>query len=71
MPFGDGNCKVDIVNPHGDAAHPFKAVTFVKDGKLHAGVVGSVGDEKRVEEILEEFAGIVAELADPQSELKL
>jgi amino acid adenylation domain-containing protein len=71
MPFGNGTCKVDIVNPHGDAAHPFKAVTLVKDGKLHAGVVGSVNDEKRVEEILEEFAGIVAELAELQSELKL
>ena len=71
MPFADGTCRVDMVNPHGDAAHPFKAVTFVKDGKLHAGVVGSVKDAKRVEEILEEFAGVVAELADPQSELKL
>jgi hypothetical protein len=71
MPFADGTCKVDIVNPHGDAAHPFKAVTFVKDGKLHAGVVGSVKDADRVEEILEEFAGVVAEVANPHSELKL
>ena len=71
MPFADGTCRVDMVNPHGDAAHPFKAVTFVKDGNLHAGVVGSVKDAKRVEEILEEFADVVAEVANPQSELKL
>jgi len=71
MPFADGSCRVDIMNPHGDAAYPFKAVTFVKDGKLHAGVVGSVKETKRVEEILEEFAGVVAEVANPQSELKL
>ena len=71
MPFADGTCRVDIVNPHGDAAHPFKAVTFIKDGKLHAGVVGSVKDAKKVEDILEEFAGVVAEVADPQSQLKL
>jgi aryl carrier-like protein len=71
MPFADGTCRVDIVNPHGDAAYPFKAVTFVKDGKLHAGVVGSVKDKERVEEILEEFAGVVAEVANPGSELKL
>jgi aryl carrier-like protein len=71
MPFADGSCRVDIVNPHGDAAYPFKAVTFVKEGKLHAGVVGSVRDKKRVEAILEEFAGVVAEVANPGSELKL
>jgi amino acid adenylation domain-containing protein len=71
MPFADGTCRVDIVNPHGDAAYPFKAVTFVKDGKLHAGVVGSLKDAERVEAILEEFAGVVAEVADPRSELKL
>jgi amino acid adenylation domain-containing protein len=63
MPFGDVSCKVDILNPHGDAAHPFKAVTFVKEGKLHVGVVGSEKDKVRVEEILELFAGVVEEIA--------
>jgi amino acid adenylation domain-containing protein len=63
MPFGDVSCKVDILNPHGDAAYPFKAVTFVKQGKLHVGVVGSEKDATRVEEILEMFAGVVEEVA--------
>lgn len=71
MPFADSTCRVNMLNPHGDAAHPFKAVTFVKDGKLHAGVVGSVRDEERVKEILDEFAGIVEEVANPQSVLNL
>jgi acyl-CoA synthetase (AMP-forming)/AMP-acid ligase II/aryl carrier-like protein/NRPS condensation-like uncharacterized protein len=63
MPFGDVSCKVDILNPHGDAAYPFKAVTFVKEGELHVGVVGSEKDKARVEEILHMFAGVVEEVA--------
>jgi hypothetical protein len=63
MPFGDVSCKVDVLNPHGDAAYPFKAVSFVKQGRLHVGVVGSEKDAARVEEILEMFAGVVEEVA--------
>lgn len=63
MPFADVTCKVDILNPHGDAAHPFKAVTFSKEGKLHVGIVGSERDSARVEEILERFACVVEEVA--------
>jgi hypothetical protein len=63
MPFGDVSCKVDILNPHGDAAYPFKTVTFVKEGKLNVGVVGSEKDAARVEEILGMFAGVVEEVA--------
>jgi aryl carrier-like protein len=68
MPFGDVSCKVDILNPHGDAAYPFKAVTFVKEGKLHVGVVGSEKDRARVGEILEVFAGVVEEVAAGEDE---
>ncbi|KAJ4300587.1 Nonribosomal peptide synthetase 4 [Collariella sp. IMI 366227] len=28
MPFAGGKCKVDVVNPHGDAARPVKVVSF-------------------------------------------
>lgn len=71
MPFADGTCQVDILNPHGDACHPFKAVTFIKGGKMHVGVVGSEKDSERVEAILEEFAGVVEELADTDAKLKI
>jgi amino acid adenylation domain-containing protein len=71
MPFGEGRCMVDIVSPHGDAAWPFKAVTFVRGGRLHAGVVGSVGDRERVEEVLGEFAGVLEELAEMRGDLGL
>lgn len=71
MPFAGGTCKVDILLPHGDAAHPFKAVTFVKEGQMHVGVVGSERDSARVKAILEEFAGVFEEVADPKSVLKI
>ncbi|KAM0722064.1 hypothetical protein Q7P37_002990 [Cladosporium fusiforme] len=71
MPFADGTCQVDIINPHGDACHPFKAVTFVKGGQMHVGVVGSVNDSERVKAILDEFAGVVEELAEPDATLKV
>ena len=63
MPFADVTCKVDILNPHGDAAHPFKTVTFSKEGRLHVGVVGSEKDSTRVQAILEQFAAVVEEVA--------
>lgn len=71
MPFAGGACKVDILNPHGDAAHPFKAVTFVKGGQLHVGVVGSENDQERVGAILEDFAKVVQEIAQPEAVLRL
>lgn len=71
MPFAGGTCKVDILLPHGDAAHPFKAVTFVKEGQMHVGVVGSERDSARVKAILKEFAGVFEEVADPKSVLKI
>lgn len=71
MPFANGTCQVDILNPHGDACHPFKAVTFMKGGKMNVGVVGSEGDSERVKTILDEFAGIAEELADNDASLKV
>ncbi|KFY52999.1 hypothetical protein V496_07991 [Pseudogymnoascus sp. VKM F-4515 (FW-2607)] len=69
MPFAGGECKVDILNPHGDAAAPFKAVSFIKGGVLHVGIVGSERDAVFVDEVLKELAVTVEELAVRQSEL--
>ncbi|KFZ11796.1 hypothetical protein V501_04577 [Pseudogymnoascus sp. VKM F-4519 (FW-2642)] len=69
MPFAGGECKVDILNPHGDAAAPFKAVSFIKGGVLHVGIVGSERDAVFVDEVLKELAAVVEELAVRQSEL--
>ncbi|RAL15825.1 nonribosomal peptide synthase SidD [Aspergillus homomorphus CBS 101889] len=48
MPFAGGQCGVDILNPHGDAAYPVKVVSFVKAGRLHLGVVGSEEEEVKM-----------------------
>lgn len=63
MPFAGGNCKVEISNPHGDAPYPFKAVSFVRGGQMHVGVVGSERDAKFVHSILDELTITVQELA--------
>ncbi|KAJ5606380.1 AMP-binding enzyme [Penicillium lagena] len=63
MPFAGSNCKVDISNPHGDAPCPLKAVSFVRDGQMHVGVVGSERDANLVHTILDELAVTVQELA--------
>ncbi|KAI0123174.1 nonribosomal siderophore peptide synthase Sid2 [Xylariales sp. AK1849] len=63
MPFAGASCRVDILNPHGDAAYPLKAVSFVRGGKLHVGVVGSTRDSTFVDSILTELAAAVQELA--------
>ena len=63
MPFAGGECKVDILNPHGDAAAPLKAVSFIKGGVLHVGIVGSERDTEFVDVILRELAAAVEELA--------
>lgn len=64
MPFGGGECKVDVWNPHGDAAYPLKVVSFFKGGELHVGVVGSEENVVFVDEVLAELAGAVRELAE-------
>lgn len=63
MPFAGGSCKVDILNPHGDAAYPFKAVSFLRGGKMHVGVVGSERDSAFVNAVLDELVVTVQELA--------
>ena len=64
MPFANELCRIEVVKPHGDAATPFKAVTFVKSGKTHVGVVGSERDAGLVDEILGTVARTMEELAD-------
>ena len=67
MPFAGGSCRVEILNPHGDAAYPLKAVSFVKGGKMHVGVVGSEVDWVFVDSILDELKVTVQELANLRS----
>ncbi|KOS38326.1 hypothetical protein ACN38_g10847 [Penicillium nordicum] len=68
MPFAGSSCKVDISNPHGDAAYPLKAVSFVRGGKMHVGFVGSARDEKFVDATLVELAAAVQEVSGCLSE---
>jgi hypothetical protein len=63
MPFAGGKCRVDIVNPHGDAARPVKVVSFVKEGKMHVGVVGSEKDGEFVDGLLAELKDVVEGLS--------
>ncbi|KAJ5678032.1 uncharacterized protein N7477_003665 [Penicillium maclennaniae] len=62
MPFAGGSCKVDISSPHGDSPRPFKVVSFMKEEKLHVGVVGSERDSTFAGSVLEELAAIVEEI---------
>ncbi|KXG54093.1 AMP-dependent synthetase/ligase [Penicillium griseofulvum] len=68
MPFAGSSCKVDISNPHGDAAYPLKAVSFVRGGKMHVGFVGSERDATFVDAALDELAAAVQELSGCRSE---
>jgi hypothetical protein len=68
MPFAGSSCKVDISNPHGDAAYPLKAVSFVRGGKMHVGFVGSERDATFVDAALDELAAAVQELSNCRSE---
>ncbi|EKV14919.1 HC-toxin synthetase [Penicillium digitatum PHI26] len=64
LPFAGSSCKVDISTPHGDAAYPLKAVSFVRGGKMHVGFVGSERDTAFVDATLNELAAAVQELSD-------
>ncbi|KAB8074309.1 hypothetical protein BDV29DRAFT_156789 [Aspergillus leporis] len=68
MPFAGGDCRVEISNPHGDAPHPLKVVSFVKGGQMHVGVVGSERDSRFVDAALNELAATVHELVVGPSE---
>ncbi|KAH9208219.1 hypothetical protein DL95DRAFT_480659 [Leptodontidium sp. 2 PMI_412] len=63
MPFAGGSARVEILNPHGDAAYPLKVVSFVKNGQTCVGVVGSERDVAFVDSSLDELAATVEELA--------
>ncbi|GME46731.1 uncharacterized protein K452DRAFT_303125 [Neofusicoccum parvum] len=67
MPLAQGKCRVDILKPHGDAAYPFKAVSFIRGGEVHVGVVGSGRDSAFVDAMLDELVAAVDELATPSS----
>ncbi|KAE8381663.1 hypothetical protein BDV26DRAFT_72260 [Aspergillus bertholletiae] len=71
MPFAGGTCKVDILNPDGDAPYPLKIVSFIRGGQLNVGVAGSERDAAFVDAALDELAATVKELATRQSELVL
>ncbi|KAJ5769535.1 hypothetical protein N7520_004094 [Penicillium odoratum] len=71
MPFAGGICKVDILNPHGDSPYPMKVVSFVKEGKVNVGLVGSENDSLFVDEALDELAATVQELSGQKVEALL
>lgn len=62
MPFAGETCKVDILNPHGDASHPLKVVSFVRDGQTSFGIVGSESEIAFVDDILNELVAAVQEM---------
>lgn len=65
MPFAGTTARLEISNPHGDAPRPLKAVSFVKEGHLRVGVVGSERDAELVGSVLAELVAAVQELASP------
>ncbi|KAF7169549.1 hypothetical protein CNMCM5623_002209 [Aspergillus felis] len=71
MPFGGGSCRVDIANPHGDAAYPIKVVSYVKGEEIHVGVVGSERDVVFVDDVLGELVAAVEELAEQSEKVLL
>ncbi|KAH0493337.1 hypothetical protein TgHK011_000011 [Trichoderma gracile] len=71
MPFANGSCRVEILNPHGDAAYPLKVVSFFKDGRLNVGVVGSQANLALVDSLLEQLALAVEEVVRSATEQAL
>ena len=62
MPFAGGTCRVEISNPHGDSADPWKVVSFVRQSQLNFGIVGYEEDCEFVEAVLEELLEAAQEL---------
>ncbi|KAK5051561.1 hypothetical protein LTR84_003213 [Exophiala bonariae] len=71
MPFAGATCKVDILNPHGDASHPLKIASFVRDGETHVGIVGSDKQRDFIQAALDQLVAIVQELATGHGEQRL
>ncbi|KAJ5288884.1 hypothetical protein N7478_001914 [Penicillium angulare] len=71
MPFAGGSCRVDILNPHGDSPKPVKVVSYVKEGAMHVGLVGSERDAEFVDGALSELAATVQELSSQKEEALL
>lgn len=68
MDFAGTTCKVDILNPHGDASHPMKVASFVREGQTHIGIVGSEKEADFVQAVLEQVIETVKELATSSGE---
>ncbi|OKL63567.1 Nonribosomal peptide synthetase 4 [Talaromyces atroroseus] len=68
MPFAGGTCRVEILNPHGDAADPLKVVSFVRGGQMYVGIVGYERDTEFVDSVLAELDATVRELIMHRSE---
>ncbi|KAL2152856.1 hypothetical protein VTH82DRAFT_4011 [Thermothelomyces myriococcoides] len=71
MPFGGRRCAVDILNPHGDAPWPLKVVSFVQEGRLHVGIVGSEQDAALVDDLLAQLTDAAQQLLARGEELLL
>jgi amino acid adenylation domain-containing protein len=67
IPFANGTCRVEILNPHGYSAHPLKVVSFVRGGQTHFGVVGNERDPAFVDRLLDELVATIKELGDISS----
>lgn len=63
MPFGEGTCRLDICNPHGDAPCPLKVVSFMRNNELHFGIVGNEADSAIIQKLLSELVEVAHELA--------
>ncbi|KAL2064470.1 hypothetical protein VTL71DRAFT_4964 [Oculimacula yallundae] len=71
MPFAESSARVEILNPHGDAAYPLKVVSFVRDGQTCVGIVGSEKDVAFVDASLDELAATVQELTTSDAHVLL
>jgi len=72
MPFAGTECKVDVLNPHGDASLPLKIASFVRAGQTHVGIVGSEREPEFIQSILDQLVATVKELTTrPSQELLL
>ncbi|KEF57038.1 uncharacterized protein A1O9_07228 [Exophiala aquamarina CBS 119918] len=62
MPFAGTSCNVDVLNPHGDASHPLKIASFVREGRTHVGIVGSEREPAFIQATLDQLIATIEEL---------